>query len=87
LAIANRIADALIAGGWKYVPPKTSGFMLGGISGVQVWTHPTAEDAVKRAAGSLLAVLNREGISSVARTQNPANPADPKIHLSVGTKQ
>jgi hypothetical protein len=86
LMIANRIADALVTGGWKYVAPEQSGFMLGGTSGVQIWTHPTADVRVKRAAESLLAVLNREGIVSVPRTQNPANPPDSKIHLNVGTK-
>jgi hypothetical protein len=86
LTIANRIADALMAGGWKYVAPEKSGFMLGGISGVQVWTHPTADDKIKRAAESLLAALNRENVVSVARTQNPANPPDSKLHLNVGTK-
>jgi hypothetical protein len=86
LAIANRIAGALVAGGWKYVAPEKSGFMLGGIPGVQVWTHPTADDKVKRAALSLLMVLNREGIESVAKTQNSANPPDSKLHLIVGSK-
>jgi hypothetical protein len=86
LAIANQIASGLKFGGWNYVAPKQSGFMLGGTAGVQVWVHPTADDTVKNAANALVAALDEQGIESELRLQNPANPADPKLHLNVGAK-
>jgi hypothetical protein len=86
MAIANRITSGLQYAGWSYVAPKQYGFMLGGIAGVQVWVHPTADDKVKNAANALIAALNEQGIESELRQQNPANPPDPKLHLNVGTK-
>ena len=86
LGIANRIADALILGGWKYVPPAQSGFMLGGTAGVQVWVHPSAPDGIKKAAEAAVNALNREGIATVIKEQNPKNPIDTKLHLNVGVK-
>jgi len=86
MAIANQIAIGLQYAGWSYIAPKQPGFMLGGIAGVQVWVHPTADDKVKNAANALIAALNGQGIESELRLQNPANPPDPKVHLNVGTK-
>ena len=86
MAIANQIADGLNHADWKYVPPKQSGFMLGGVAGVQVYVHPSADNKIKTAASSLVAVLNEQGIESEIRYQNAANPPDSKLHLNVGTK-
>jgi hypothetical protein len=67
------------------VAPKQFGFMLGGIAGVQVYVHPTADARVQSAA--LVSVLNEQGIESEIKLQNPANPPDSKLHLNIGTKQ
>jgi hypothetical protein len=69
------------------VAPKQFGFMLGGIAGVQVYVHPTADARVQSAASSLVSVLNEQGIESEIKLQNPANPPDSKLHLNIGTKQ
>jgi hypothetical protein len=87
LAIANRIGQTLATGRWKYVQPKQGGFLLGGISGVQVFVHPAADERVKRAADLLAASLTREGIPAVVKEQNPSNPKDEMIHINVGTKE
>ncbi len=86
LTIANRISEAMTRGGWKYVPPERSGFMLGGITGVQVWVHPSADEKTRRAADSLLHILNKVGIVAELRMQNSQNPKENRIHLNVGTK-
>jgi hypothetical protein len=86
MAIANQISSGLQHAGWNYVPPKQSSLMLGGVAGVQVWVHPTADQKVKAAANALISVLNEQGIESELRLQNPANPPDTKLHLNVGTK-
>jgi hypothetical protein len=86
MAIANQIASGLQRAGWSYVAPKQSSFMLGGIAGVQVWVHPTADGKVKNAAEAVIAALNEQGIESELRLQNPVNPPDPKLHINVGTK-
>ena len=85
-AIANRISIGLERGGWKYIKPSQSAFMLGGIAGVQVWVHPDADNSVKKAADALILALNAEDIGAILKEQNPANPKDNKIHLNVGTK-
>jgi hypothetical protein len=87
LAIANEIATGLNMGGWKYIAPKQSGFMMGGIAGVQVYVHPAAEGKIKSAASALVSALNDQGIEAVLKEQNPANPLDTKLHLNVGTKE
>ncbi len=85
--IANRVAGAMIVGGWKYVKPESTGFLLGGLAGVEVWVHPAAPDGVKKAADALILALNKEGIAAHKKEQNPKNPIDLKIHLNVGTKE
>lgn len=86
MAIANRIGEVLTHAGWKYAPPKQSGFMLGGITGVLVYVHPSAPANVKNAAGALVSALSQQGIVSEIRLENPANPFDSELHLNVGTK-
>ena len=88
LKFANQIADSLIRAGWQYVKPVKSGFMLGGIVGVQVWRHPDADDSASRAADALVAVLTAEGFSATLRVQNAVNnPKNNKLRLNVGSKQ
>lgn len=86
MAIAHRIADLLNRAGWKYTPPKQSGFMLGGITGVLVYVHPNAPTKVASGAGALVTALNEQGIVSEIRYENTADPPDSKLHLNVGTK-
>jgi|SRR5580658_333672 hypothetical protein len=87
--IADRIAGIMASplAGWKYVPITQASMLLGGVAGVQVWVHPAATESVKRAANALVSALNAEGITAYIKEQNPKNPIDLKIHLSVGTKE
>ncbi|MGC2109647.1 MAG: hypothetical protein WA655_09030 [Candidatus Korobacteraceae bacterium] len=78
LAIANRIADAMIFGGWKYVPPAQTGILLGGVVGVEVYVHPAAPDKVQKAASALVSALNGQGIEAKVVQQNPKNPMTSK---------
>ena len=89
LNIANRILGIVTStvAGWQYKPDANPSFLMGGVSGVQVWTHPDAEEKVKNAADRLVAALVKEGISAERRQENPANPKENKIHLNIGTKQ
>jgi hypothetical protein len=88
LAIANRIAQAMQVGGWKYVKPEQSGFLLGGTAGVEVWVHPAASDEVKKAANALVSALTEKGgLACVLKEQNPKDPIETKIHLNIGTKE
>jgi hypothetical protein len=86
LNIANRIAETMTRAGWKYVPPPSPSFMFGGITGVQVWIHPAAEEYVRNAGSALVQALQKVGIAAELRLQSPKNPKESKIHLNVGTK-
>ena len=86
LAIANRVADVLIAAGWKLDQPKTWRGLLGGTTGILVYFHPEASPEAKQAAEALVSALNSVGLSAVIREQNdPGHPSE-KINLNVGTK-
>ena len=61
--------------------------MLGGVIGVQVWTHPDADPSTKLAASSLVDALNAEGIEAISKEQNPKNTKTNMIGLSVGAKR
>jgi len=85
--IANRIHQALQTAHWSYSPEGSKSSMLGGVIGVRVWTHPDADQSTKDAAVSLIDALNREGIETEARSQNPTNnPKHNNIGLTVGSK-
>src|SRR5260370_4473441 len=86
LAIANHIHAALQLATWKFIPPASATFMLGGIEGVQVWVHPAAEEQVRKAASTLVDALNGAEMAAVLKEQNPQNPKDSKIAINVGTK-
>jgi hypothetical protein len=87
LAISNRLHQALTMAGWTYIPPGPGGaFLLGGVVGVQVWSHPSADQQVRDAAKMLIEALNAEDIEAFAKEQSPQNPKDNKIALNVGTK-
>jgi hypothetical protein len=86
LDLANRIFDVLSSADWKYIKPEKQGFMLGGIEGVQVWVHPSADASTRKAAQELVSALNGVDLHAVLREQNSANPKDNKIGLNVGAK-
>jgi hypothetical protein len=87
LGIANRIHAALQVAGWAYSPEGTKGMLLGGEVGVLVWIHPDADENTKKAANSLVDLLNAEGIETASRQQNPKNPKSNEITLTVGAKR
>lgn len=86
LALANKIAAALIAAKWHYDDEGTKGMMLGGIEGVQVYVHPEASSNAKSAADALVAALNAEGISAVLRQQNNPGHPNEKLYVNIGSK-
>jgi len=86
LALANRVHSAMQSSGWKYIPYETATMMLGGIEGIQVWVHPAADGQVRKAANTLMDALNSADLAAVLKEQNPKNPKDNKIGISVGTK-
>jgi hypothetical protein len=89
LHIAERILGILtsVSVGWKYTPPSSATFLMGGVSGVLIDRHPDADERTKLAAETLIAVLNKEGIRAELRIENPTNnPKHNTIHISVGTK-
>jgi hypothetical protein len=87
LAFANQIYAALDLAGWKYIKLERATVMLGGTEGVQVWTHPNADEEVKKAADALTTALTGADVAAVVhKFQNVENPKDNKINLNVGTK-
>jgi hypothetical protein len=86
MAITNRIFGALNLAGRKFIPPKQSGFLIGGLAGVFVYVHPAASQETRNSADSLVSALSEQGIASELRLENPANPVENVLHLSVGTK-
>lgn len=88
LNIANRIHLALkVVAEWAYSDEGSKGMLLGGIVGVQVWTHPAADESTKRAAKGLVAALDAEGITAVPKEQNPQNPKSNMIAVNVGSRR
>jgi hypothetical protein len=87
--ISNRIHAALQVARWRYIPPPETGVALfGGITGVQVFRHPDSDDGAKRAADSLISLLNVNGVYAQLKIQNPKNnPKHNRLSLSVGTKR
>ena len=88
VAIAERINQALQLGGWKYLPLKEWHGLFGGVVGVQIWSHPDADERTKEAVKSLVTALVQAGLQSEPKLQNPTNnPKHNKISLSVGSKR
>lgn len=88
LSLANQIHSALHAGaGWTFNPEGSKSMMLGGVIGVQVWTHPDADQSTKDAADLLSGVLRSEGLFVTQMTQNPHNPKTNLIAINVGSKR
>jgi hypothetical protein len=86
LSMANRIYAALNLAGWKYIKHETGSFLLGGVAGVLVYVHPSADERTKKAAAALVSALTTEGIASELREQNAPNNPNDRLYLNVGTK-
>lgn len=86
LALAGKLHQVLTLSEWDFIKPESGSFLLGGMSGIQVWSHPTASQKTKDAADALVAALNQIGLDGVRKFQAPNNPPDEKIVINVGTK-
>jgi hypothetical protein len=87
LAFSQRIYDALNRAGWRFVKHERATMLIGGITGVQVWIHPSAEESTKKAANLLVNQLTKDRIGAQLRLQNPTNnPKNEKIEINIGTK-
>lgn len=86
LSFTNSIYQALTLAGWKYMQPQSRAFLLGGMSGIQVWVHPDADRRTKDAAAALVAALNDDEMAAELRELSPQDPAKNKIRLHIGTK-
>ena len=85
---SNQLNHALQKAGWKYVPHGEGGaFLLGGISGIQVWTHPNADQHVRDAADALVSTLKELEKNPTLKIQNATTPNDNIIRLNIGTKR
>lgn len=86
LDLSNNIYRSLVAAGWEYAKPETGHFLLGGMEGIQVWTHPSSGENVDKAAIALVDELNSFELGAVLKSQNEQNPKTDMINLNVGTK-
>ncbi len=87
LAFSLQLHTILQSAGWKYIPHGKGGsFLLGGLSGIQVYIHPAAEPKTKEAADALVSVLAQLDFAPVLKEQDPSNPTDNLIQLNIGTK-
>jgi len=87
LAFSNQLHQTLLLAGWKYIPHGEGGsFLMGGLTGVQVWVHPAADPMVRAAADGLVDALEQVAQAPTLKLENPKNPKDNKIRLNVGTK-
>jgi hypothetical protein len=82
--LANRILLALRLAKWQYLPPPEHTFLIGGITGVQVFIHPEADQSTKNAAGALTAALNEQGIAATLKFDTAY--AKNQIMINVGAK-
>jgi len=87
LAIANRVQTALVSAGWAYSDEGTKDMLLGGVVGVDIWTHPDADEKTKEAASALADALEREGLQAVSMQENPKSPKTNMISINVGAKR
>jgi hypothetical protein len=85
LALSNRIKRALDSSGWKYTKTGSESFLMGVTVGVEVYSHPEAQQSTKDAARGLVAALNDADIAAVFKQQN--SPHNNEIQLIVGIKQ
>lgn len=91
LAIANRMADALIKAGWVIKQPTTFTAIIGVETGVSIWFPQGDNEKVGRAGKALAyALLTNEVYAELDPQAGKAAPADPtikdKIIIEVGIK-
>jgi len=84
MELANRILLALRLAKWQYLPPPEHSILIGGITGVQVFIHPEADQSTKNAAGALAAALNEQGIAATLKFDT--GYAKNQIMINVGAK-
>jgi hypothetical protein len=88
MAISNRIHAALQGALWKYIPPAAGTAMFGGVTGIQIFRHPDADDSTKKAADGLAEILNKYGMDAEVKIENPKNnPKQNRIGLNIGAKR
>ncbi len=84
IGLANRILLALRLAKWQYLPPPEHSILIGGITGVQVFIHPEADQSTKNAAGALTASLNKQGIAATLKFDTAY--AKNQIMINVGAR-
>jgi hypothetical protein len=84
MGLANRILPSLRLAKWLYLPPPEHSVLIGGITGVEVWVHPEADQSTRNAAGALVAALNEEGIATTLKFDT--SYAKNQIMINVGAK-
>jgi hypothetical protein len=84
LAFTNKLYAVLCASGWKYDDSGQKSFLLGGISGIQVFVYPKASKKTQDAANSLVATLKALGLEVVQRV--PTGSPDEELRINIGTK-
>jgi hypothetical protein len=87
LAFAEQVHQTLLLGGWKFLKHGDGGsFLMGALTGIQVWVHPKADSKVLEAAKALVDALNAADGVAVLKEQNPNNTIEQVINLNIGTK-
>jgi len=88
LGFANRIYAFLASAGWKYNDKGQKSFLMGGMIGVKISVHPSADQDTQTAANLLVKSLNDEGFACREELQNPENnPKHNIISVIVGSKR
>jgi hypothetical protein len=88
VGIANRIQLALQSGAhWTYTPPGRFTEIVGGVVGIIVSVHPKADEFTQQGAEDLTLALKAEGLEAKEEKENPNNPIENMIHLTVGSKR
>lgn len=86
-AFSEQLHRALNQAGWIFVPHGSGGsFLLGSLSGVQVWIHPNSSPSAKEAADALVRILSQLNLAPTLKIQEVAAPVDNIVRLNVGTK-
>jgi len=87
VGIANRVHLALQMAKWKFLPMTAWRGLMGGVVGFKIDVHPNADEPTLKAAKDLTLALQAEGLEAKEEMENPNNPKDNKISLSVGSKR
>ena len=86
MAISNRIYAALVnVAGWNYIKPEAGRWLMAGISGIQVYVNPKAEEKTITAAAVLVRALQAANLDAQLRDENDPTPNN-RIEINVGVK-